>query len=45
MPHCGLWGNSRLGLSLRWACGEANGRIFTGETELAALLAALEAAQ
>lgn len=44
MPHCGLWGNSRLGLSLRWACGEANGRIFTGETELAALLAALEAA-
>lgn len=44
MPHCGLWGNNRLGPSLRWACGEANGRIFTGETELAALLAALEAA-
>ena len=44
MPNLGVWGANRLHPVQGWACGEANGRIHPADTEIEALLAALEAA-
>ena len=44
MPNLGVWGANRLHPAQGWTCGEANGRIHPADTEIEALLAALEAA-